>query len=327
MLIHTKKKLKLFIISFISFIIYIFTTDKRNLIHIDNNYLIKNNSNSESNSISIALCTMAKLENLYINEFIDYYLKLGIDHIFIFDNNSPNTEKINDVVKECYKDKISIYETFKYKLSHQSEAFTYCYQKFEKKFDWFIMVDLDEYVYIVKDSLKNYLNNPIFNKCHFIKLNWLIPTDNNLLHYDTRPLIERFKGPYIQENFIKSIIRGNISNLRYGVHSPSFSPEKNITCNNEGTIIYEKLDLASIQSINIKKAYIIHFRYKSTEEFIQKYKRGYSNWHGNNTKKALNYLLKLYLSQNKVTIEKLNYLEKELNLNLSFYKNHLKNKK
>lgn len=169
------------------------------------------------------------------------------------------------------------------------------------------------------------IKNNLFNKCHFIKLNWLIPTDNDLLHYDPRTLIERFKGPYIKENYIKSIIRGNISNLIYGIHSPSFSPEYNITCNSEGTKIYEKLDSSSIKSINIKKAYIIHFRYKSTEEFINKYKRGYSNWYGKNTKKPLNNLLTLYLSQNKITIEKLNYLEKELNLNLSSYKKQLNN--
>ena len=35
----------------------------------------------EKNSIKIALCTMGKKENLYIKEFVDYYIKLGIDHI------------------------------------------------------------------------------------------------------------------------------------------------------------------------------------------------------------------------------------------------------
>ena len=30
---------------------------------------------------------MGKNENLYINEFINYYIKLGIDHIFIYDDN------------------------------------------------------------------------------------------------------------------------------------------------------------------------------------------------------------------------------------------------
>ena len=31
--------------------------------------------------IKVALCTMGKMENLYVNEFVEYYSKLGIDHI------------------------------------------------------------------------------------------------------------------------------------------------------------------------------------------------------------------------------------------------------
>jgi len=44
--------------------------------------------------IKIALCTMGKEENLYVEEFIEYYIKLGIDHIFIYDDNDPNKEQI-----------------------------------------------------------------------------------------------------------------------------------------------------------------------------------------------------------------------------------------
>ena len=41
----------------------------------------------------MALCTMGREENLYAKEFVDHYLKLGFDHIFIYDDNEPNTEK------------------------------------------------------------------------------------------------------------------------------------------------------------------------------------------------------------------------------------------
>ena len=77
------------------------------------------------------------------------------------------------------------------------------------------MFDMDEFLYIVDDSLKGYLTNKRFNKCDFIKINWVIPSDNNLLHYDNRTLFERFKGPYKKTPYIKSIIRGDINNLKY----------------------------------------------------------------------------------------------------------------
>jgi len=35
----------------------------------------------------IALVTMAKDEDFYLQEWIDYHLKLGFDDIFIYQNN------------------------------------------------------------------------------------------------------------------------------------------------------------------------------------------------------------------------------------------------
>ena len=52
----------------------------------------------KSNQIKIALCTMGKKENLYVNEFINYYKKLGVNKIFIYDDNEPNSERIKDVI-------------------------------------------------------------------------------------------------------------------------------------------------------------------------------------------------------------------------------------
>ena len=122
---------------------------------------------------------------------------------------------------------------------------------------------------------------------------------------------------------VKTAIRGNIDNLIYSVHSPLYSPENNITCNNEGQIINEeKLNFANIEPINTKQAYIIHFKYKSTEEFIKKYKKGYYGITGSYLGEVLKGKLKLYLEDNEITKQKIEYLEQELNLNLSTYKNY-----
>ena len=48
---------------------------------------------------------ICKLENLYIQEFIEHYKKLGYNHIFIYDNNDINGERFEDVIqKEIEKD-------------------------------------------------------------------------------------------------------------------------------------------------------------------------------------------------------------------------------
>lgn len=277
--------------------------------------------------MKIAICTMAKKENLYIKEFVDYYINLGFSHIFIYDNNSPNDEKISDVINgKKYKDYVTIYENKN--ITNQPKAYTKCYNDNKKRFDWIFMIDIDEYLIIKNNSLKGYLSNEIFNKCDFIKIHWLQPTDNNQLHYENKSLLERFKGPYKRDTHIKTFVKGNINGLKYHIHTPSISPERNISCNNAGKIInYSKVKFQDVFDINYDKAYIIHFKYKSTEEYIKKYKRGYCN---GESKHFYQVRIREYFKDNNMTSEKIKYFEKELNLNLSNltkYINKIKNKK
>ena len=86
-----------------------------------------NNNIIKKDNIKIALCTMGKKENLYAREFMDYYIKLGVDHMFIYDNNDPLTEKIEDVLDKKYREKITFYQTKNLNISFQKEAFTDCY--------------------------------------------------------------------------------------------------------------------------------------------------------------------------------------------------------
>ena len=246
--------------------------------------------------------------------------------LFIYDNNEPDSEKFAEVIDKN-DSIISIFDTKMLNIENQSTAFTKCYNDNINKYDWFLMVDIDEYLYIVGDTLKGYLKDKRFNKCDFIKFHWVLPKDNNLIFYDSRPLFERFKPPYTKSIYVKSIIRGNISNLKYWVHSPFISPKRNITCNNVGKIIYYNyMNFEEIKQINIRKAYIIHFRYKSIEELINKFKRGYGNWYKNNTNKVYLEFLKLYFQINEITPEKVHFIENGLKLNLTYLIRDINNK-
>ena len=56
-----------------------------------------------------------------------------------------------------------------------------------------------------------------------------------------------------------------------------------------------------------------------------KYKRGYSDWFGKGLQNFLNTNLADYLDHNELTMEKIEYLEKELKVNLQKYKKKLLN--
>ena len=271
----------------------------------------------KENQIKIALCTMGKLENLYVEEYVNYYIKLGVDHLFIYDDNDINTEKISDKInKKTYGKYVTIYENIKDRIINQKVAFTDCYTNNKDLYDWFIMFDMDEYLVIKNNTLKKYLSSPLFNQCDFIRIHWKIATDNNLIYYDNRTLFERFAKNLIKSTFTKSVIRGHIPNLTYGVHHIARSPIRNISCTNKGHILKKKEESRDgIGNINTEMAYIIHFNYKSTEEFVKKYRRGYSNWVSNHNL-VLKTKLKEYLRDNKNTKEKIEYIEKELNISI-----------
>ena len=272
----------------------------------------------KAKELKVALCTMGKQENLYVKEYVNYYINLGVDHIFIYDDNDINTEKISDVIGPSYNKYVTIYENIKDRIKKQKHAFTDCYHNNKDKYDWFIMFDMDEYLYIVNNTLKNYLSSSILNECDYIRIHWKLATDNNLLHYDNRSLFERFNSSRLKSYFTKSVIRGHISNLTYGVHHVIGSPINKISCTNNGIKLlnHKGYDKNGVVKINTQYAYIIHFCYKSTEEFIKKYKRGYSNWLKNN-RLELWAKINEYVRDNKMTKEKVDLFKKELNIDLS----------
>ena len=195
----------------------------------------------------------------------------------------------------------------------------YCWKNKNKdKFDFIFLNNIDEYLVIINDTLKSYLSSKIFRKCGFIKINLILSTDNNLLYYEKKSLFERFKGPYLNSTDFKIFIRGNIKGVQYNIHSLS-SSIRNVSCNNiEKKYNFNKSDSQYLNDeFNYDKAYIIHYKYKSTEEFINKLKRDYNKWFDFN---FLPMRIEEYFKDNEPILEKVKYLEAQLKLNLSKYK-------
>ena len=188
-------------------------------------------------------------------------------------------------------------------------------------FDWFILIDLDEFIHLKNyKNIKDYLNNSKFNKCVVIHLNQVLHTDNNLLYYDNRQLKIRFpeKEPIVKDkrSQIKSIVRGKIPKLV--IQSIHFGTNKYSPCDGFGNRRIHSGYLTN--KTDFEYYYFIHYCFKSTEEFINKIKRGDAIY----GKKIIGNIDK-YFSINKITIEKINMFEKRLKVNLTKYRNKLQN--
>ena len=282
------------------------------------------------NKLKFALCSIGKLENLNARDFIIYYLELGIDKIYIYDNNEIYGEKFEDVIQDFIdKNLVEIINMRGNQTSYpQNYAYETCYHNHINEYDWFLFFDFDEYLYIENNTLNNFVQLPKFKNCSSIVYFWRHYSDNNELYYNNDSPLKRFTVPINEAHQReklgkeKSISRGGIKELTYmkSIHAPFFLNNtynnKYITCNTEGNIFvkFENNNYKKEEIITFKSAYLKHFQWRSTEEYclklaIRKFYKSY-NWGA----KDYNYLKNIYLKMNPNNDQKILMFQKCLNL-------------
>ena len=270
------------------------------------------------------ICTITKIkkENLYIRDFVEYYIKLGVDKFYFGDDNPENIENLSDVLDDYIKKGIiDIEYVYKRNLTHE-EFFEYSFRSLKLRCNWFMFIDVDEYLELKNMTLKDYLNMPVFDKCDVIKINWLPFDDNGLLYYDNRPLFERFNHPVynnVYGDFHKSIVRGKDYNgivFDATMHQPKITtvPEQ---CDALGN--FERLDVGYLGIPKYDYGFFRHFIFRTAEEFAVKILRGYHP----GEKRSQTLLVDNFFSVNNFTEEKLRIIEHILNK--SFPKYHINN--
>ena len=261
--------------------------------------------------------SIVRKENLYIRDLISYYLSIGFEKFIFGDNNFPNIEKISDVTQDYIKKGIvDIFDIFGSSMS-LGEFFWIIYKKYKRKCAWISFFDMDEYLRMHSEdnliiSVRQYLSNPIFKKCESISINWLIYSDNNLLYYDNKPVIERFTSPSYknrENRLVKSIVRGNLNKTVFYPFSSNHVPDKGLLiCNSMGKIM-KRYSGFYVKPPLLKNAYLMHYTTKTAEEYINKIKRGRT---GNRVYNITD-CIKKFFKINDFKKEKLKLFEKAFN--------------
>ena len=227
--------------------------------------------------ISVALCVIAKQENLYIKEFVEYYKNLGIKKIFLYDNNDIDGETFNELLmNEVVQNFIEIID-YRGMNSPQIQAYNNCYINNRNTFDWIAFYDVDEFLYLKNFSnINEFLSLSKFKKCSSILINWRYYGDNDKIYYEPKPLRIRFTKPFEFSktkkydiyfySASKSIIRGNL-NITWA-HFPHFINSSSI-CNPNGSIFNNPFSTPQYSIAHIK-----HYSTKSTEEYLIKLFKG-----------------------------------------------------
>ena len=271
-------------------------------------------------NIKICLCAIAKKENLYIPEYLNYYKNIGYSHIFLYDNNEIGDEKCEDVIsKDLIDNFVTIIDYREIKGKHvprQFDAYYDCYEKNNENYDWLSFFDLDEFLEFNNSlNLQTFFGDEKFKECQVIKINWLMYSDNDLLYYENKPLVERFNESLFNDpnNIkIKSTVRGNLrTNYWEKYHSPHTALTKYRNCNSAGERV--SIDSYIVVPPHYEYAYIKHYAVKTIEEFCIKIKRGYPDqvviYNDETMKRYFDY----FFTRCKKTKEKLDYIKKIFN--------------
>ena len=260
----------------------------------------------------IALVAIGRRENLYAVEFVEHYKKIGVDNIFIIDNNHDGEEHFEEVLQPYIDDDFVKIIDYRNQVNCQMRAYTEVYAQLKDDYDWIAFYDFDEFLILEwHKDVHEYLSY-FPDDCQVVLCNWLCMTDNNLVYYDDRPLMERFTEPMpldkcVQYNFpddchVKSIIRGGINDLRFGGN-----PHTTDTALRAYTASRRKTENRPWQPMDFTMAYLKHFTTKTIQEWCErKLKVGTPD---RDPKNFLPCYRDRFFKINKVTKDKLDYLE------------------
>lgn len=231
----------------------------------------------------IALCAIGRYENRYAVEFVEYYIKLGFDKIFIYDNNFGDEEHFEDVLGSYITSGSVEIINWRDRKNSQLKAYEDCYARHGSEYDWIAFFDFDEFLVLKKgNDIHRFMNR--YRDFDCLLINWMVMTDNNLVHYEDKPVMERFTEPmpfdkcvsykFPENNHVKSIVRGGLENISF--KNPHILKGNVRCCNTKGKPCMQAPYIPYDHSV----AYIKHFTTKTIEEWLQnKVVRGYPDGH------------------------------------------------
>lgn len=134
----------------------------------------------------VAVCAIFKNEALYMREWIEYHRIVGVEHFYLYNNNSDDDYKtvLNDYIET------GLVTLIQWKENHaQNKAYKNCIQKFRKYANWIGFIDLDEFIVPKsKDNIYNFLKK-FENSRGAVLIYWRIFGTSGRVDRDTSGLV------------------------------------------------------------------------------------------------------------------------------------------
>ena len=226
----------------------------------------------------VAIVAIARLENDYINEWIEYHRDIGFSHIYIYDNSCGDEVHIDNVISFENSRITTVIPAYN-KYTYQMQAYTDAYTKFGCLYEYMMFIDIDEFFTLGQhQSIIQYiqfLNSkcPGFDVC---RINWEIYDDSNVIERDVSIPVHKFfthistTTNALQHNMsAKSLVKTKIPGLKFkSVHYPTTDIRTLVSCYSNGKkIILDQY--VSVTPRYIEMAKIRHYMTKTISEFMK----------------------------------------------------------
>jgi hypothetical protein len=220
----------------------------------------------------LSLCCIIKDER-YLEEFILYNRLLGVEHFYIYDNNSA--EPIKNRLNSFFYKQICTIIDFPGSIV-QLAAYTHCINTYKNETDWLIVCDGDEYILPLQhQSLRDFLNE--YDDMMAVGINWVFYGTSFHEYKQDGLLIDKYRyRNNNQDQHIKTICKPRFTISFNEPHSVNvIDPSKYVDP-------YKRVIAGPFNhNYTIDKIRINHYCGRSIEENIIKYHRGYPD--GNQT--------------------------------------------
>ena len=100
----------------------------------------------------LAVVAIMKHEEPYVKEWLDYHLLAGVDHFFIYDNDS--TPEFREILQPYIDEGIVTYTSYPGKC-RQIEAYNDAVQRFKFECRYLAVIDGDEFIFLKSKSTVN----------------------------------------------------------------------------------------------------------------------------------------------------------------------------
>ena len=160
----------------------------------------KETSENMSFPYFISLACIIKNEAPYLKEWIEYHKLIGVEHFYVYDNESDDNTK--EVLQPYIDSGILTYLFFPGR-DMQDVAYEHCSKHFGQETKWLMVLDLDEFLVLKqKRTIREFMVE--FADCSQVSIHWMI---------------------YGSSGHVKAPQGGVLANFKAHADKPVFSPK------------------------------------------------------------------------------------------------------